>query len=41
MNVKIRRNYNAGPSSLPYVRNWSFKLEVSIIGPSSFKTELY
>ena len=34
-------NYNVGPSCSPYVRNWSLKFEASIIGPLSFKTELY
>ena len=36
-----RWNYNISPSSLLYVHNWSLKFEASIIGPSSFKTELY
>ena len=35
------RNYNISPSSLPCVRNWSFKFETSTISPLSFKTELY
>ena len=35
------RNYNIGLSSLPCVCNWSLKFEVSTIGLSSFKTELY
>ena len=31
----------SGPWSLLYVHNWSLKFEASIIGPSSFKTQLY
>ena len=38
---KNRRNYNIGPLSLPSMRTWSLKFEVSTIGPSSLKTELY
>ena len=35
----FRRNYNIGPLSLPYVRNWSLKFEACAIGPSSFQNE--
>ena len=41
LDLKFRRNYNIGPSSLPYIRNWSFKFEACVIGFSSFQNEQY
>jgi len=38
---KNRRNYNIDPPSLPSMCTWSLKFEVSTIGPSSLKIELY
>ena len=38
---KNRRNYNIGLPSLPSMRTWSLKFEVSTIGLSSLKTKLY
>ena len=41
LRVKNRRNYNIGPSSLSYVRNWSLKFETCTIDPLSFQNEQY
>ena len=40
-NVKFRWNYNVGPLSLPLEHSWSLKFQLSIVGPSSLKNELY